>query len=206
MAGVGGLPSGGFWPHSQKTSRCDRCGRADRTHLFGTLWKWSPIGWIVFRCSGNLSGKHQKWGNLEYEGTGHPRSGTMDFGGWRKYNPSSNPSAANVHGCPRLPWLVVFLPIIVVVGAFSKRGHPGQAQLGPWVDRRFGEGTYREFMGVLRLELLFAAMCLGIVLSALARAFFFNTTIMPPEIMGFFVSGSVAFLAAYFIRRSRKNA
>jgi hypothetical protein len=107
---------------------------------------------------------------------------------------------------PRLPWLVVFLPIIVVVGAFSKRGHPGQAQLGPWVDRRFGEGTYREFMGVLRLELLFAAMCLGIVLSALARAFFFNTTIMPPEIMGFFASGSVAFLAAYFIRRSRKNA
>lgn len=98
------------------------------------------------------------------------------------------------------------MPIIVVVGAFFNRGHPGEAKLGPWVNRRFGEGTYREFMGVLRLELLFAAMCLGIVLSALVRAFFFKTPIMPPEVTGFFASGSIAFLAAYFIRRKRERA
>lgn len=107
---------------------------------------------------------------------------------------------------PRPPWVIVFLPIIFVAGAFLNRGHPGEATLGPWVDRGFGQGTYREFMRVLRLELLFAAMCLGIVLSALARVLFFKTPVMPPELMGFFVSGGLAFLAAYFIRRRREGA
>jgi hypothetical protein len=102
---------------------------------------------------------------------------------------------------PRRPWEIVFMPIIIVVGAFFSRGHPGEDVLGHWVDGQFGQSVYREFMDTLRLELLFAAMCLGIVISALARAFLFKTPIMPPEITGFFASGSVAFLAAYFIRR-----
>jgi hypothetical protein len=107
---------------------------------------------------------------------------------------------------PRLPWLIVFMPIVVAIGAFFRRGHPGEARLGRLVDGRFGQGSYREFIRVLRPELMFAAMCLGIVLSALARAFVFRTPIIPPEVMGFFASGSVAFLAAYFIRRRRESA
>jgi len=47
-------------------------------------------------------------------------------------------------------------------------------------------------------------MCLGIVLSALARALVFKTATLPPEIMGFFASGGVAFIAAYFIRQRRQ--
>lgn len=105
---------------------------------------------------------------------------------------------------PRLPWQIVFMPIIVVIGAFFRRGHPGEVVLGRWVDGRFGQGSYREFMGALRLELMFAAMCLGIVLSALARALVFKTPTLPPEIMGFFASGGVASLAAYFIRQRRQ--
>ena len=81
------------------------------------------------------------------------------------------------------------MPIVVVVGAFFRRGHPGEFVMGRWVDGRFGQGVYREIMGALRLELLFAAMCLGIVLSALARAVFFKTAVLPPTIMGFFISG-----------------
>ncbi len=46
-------------------------------------------------------------------------------------------------------------------------------------------------------------MCLGIVLSALARTVFFKTPVLPPTIMGFFTSGAVAFLVAYYIRRAR---
>jgi len=105
-----------------------------------------------------------------------------------------------------MPWFIVLLPIVVVVGAFSGRRHPMNDRFGGWVDGRFGEGTYREFMRVLRLELLFAAMCLGIVLGALVRAFIFNTQALPPQVTSFFASGSVAFMAAYFIRRKRERA
>lgn len=107
---------------------------------------------------------------------------------------------------PRLPWLIVFMPLVIVAGALFKRGHPGETVLRPFVDGRFGQGVYRDFMDTLKLELLFAAMALGIVLSALARAVFFKTTVLPPEIMGFFASAGVAFLAAYFIRLSRNEA
>jgi hypothetical protein len=106
---------------------------------------------------------------------------------------------------PGLPWQIVFMPIVIVVGAFFRRGYPGEFVMGRWVDGRFGQGAYREFMGALRLELLFAAMCLGIVLSALARAIFFKTPVLPPTIMGFFISGGVAFLVAYYVRRARGN-
>jgi hypothetical protein len=106
---------------------------------------------------------------------------------------------------PGLPWQIVFIPVVVVVGAFFSRGHPGEFVMGRWVDGRFGQGVYREFMGALRLELLLAAMCLGIVLSALARSVFFKTPVLPPTIMGFFTSGAVAFLVAYYIRRVRGN-
>lgn len=107
---------------------------------------------------------------------------------------------------PRFPWLIVFMPIIVVVGAFRRRDRPGVATLGHWVDGRFGQGAYREFMRKLRLELLFGAMCFGIVLSALVRAFFFKTPVMPPEDLGFFASGGLAFLLAHLIRRRRAGA
>jgi hypothetical protein len=105
-----------------------------------------------------------------------------------------------------MPWFIVLLPIVVVVGAFSRQRHPINDRIGGWVDGRFGEGTYREFVRVLRLELLFAAMCLGIVLSVLVRAFIFKTQALPPQATGFFASGSVAFMAAYFIRRKRERA
>jgi hypothetical protein len=105
-----------------------------------------------------------------------------------------------------LPWEIVFMPIVVVVGAFFRRDHPGEFVMGRWVDGRFGQGAYREFMDALRLELLFAAMCFGIVLSALARAVFFKTAVLPPMILGFFASGGLAFSAAHYIRRARGNA
>lgn len=105
-----------------------------------------------------------------------------------------------------VPWFIVLLPIVIVVGAFSRQRHPLYDRFGGWVDGRFGEGTSREFIRVLRLELLFAAMCLGIVLSALVRAFIFKTQVLPPQVTGFFASGSVAFMAAYFIRRKRERA
>lgn len=106
---------------------------------------------------------------------------------------------------PQGPWQIVFMPIIVVIGAFFSRGHPGEFVLGRWVDGRFGQGVYREFMDTLRLELMFAAMCIGIVLSAIARTFFLKTPVLPPTIMGFFTSGGVAFVVAYYIRRARGN-
>lgn len=107
---------------------------------------------------------------------------------------------------PGLPWLVVLLPLVIVVGAFSRRRPIGETRLEGWVDRRLGLGTYREFMDALRPELLFAAMCFGIVLSAVARTFLFNTTVLPPQVLGFFGSGGVAFMAAYWIRRRREGA
>jgi len=105
-----------------------------------------------------------------------------------------------------MPWFIVLLPIVVVVGALSGQGHPLYDRFGGWVDGRLGEGTYREFVRVLRLELLFATMCLGIVLSALVRASIFKTQALPPQVTGFFASGGVAFVAAYFIRRKRERA
>ncbi len=105
-----------------------------------------------------------------------------------------------------MPWFIVLLPIVVVVGAFSRQSHPLYDRFGGWVDGRFGEGASREFMRVLRPELLFAAMSLGIVVSALVRAFIFKTQALPPQATGFFASGSVAFTAAYFIRRKRERA
>jgi len=55
---------------------------------------------------------------------------------------------------PELPWQIAFMPVVVVVGAFFRRGHPGEFVMGRWVDGRFGQGFYREFMGALRLELV----------------------------------------------------
>jgi hypothetical protein len=109
-------------------------------------------------------------------------------------------------GAVPLPWQIVFMPIIVVVGTFFRRDHPGEAVLGRWVDKRFGKGIYRDFMSVLRLELLFAAMCFGIVLSTLTRALLFKTPALPPTIIGFFIGGGMAFLFAYYIRHVRGNA
>lgn len=105
----------------------------------------------------------------------------------------------------RFPWPIIFMPLVIVFGAVRQRSLPGETVLGRQVDRRFGPGTYRGFMDALRPELMFAAMCFGIVLSALARATF-RTPAMPPEIIGFFASGGLAFLAAHVIRRRREAA
>ena len=107
-------------------------------------------------------------------------------------------------GGPQLPWEIVFMPLVVVVGAFMTRGFPGERTFGRAVDGRLGSGSYRSFMQSLRPELLFSAMCFGIVASGLARSFFFGLVGLPPTILGFFASGGVAFLLAHFIRMRRE--
>jgi hypothetical protein len=106
---------------------------------------------------------------------------------------------------PQLPWPIVFMPLVIVIGAFRMREAPGAMFIGKWADRRFGEGTYREFLTTLRPELMFSAMCFCIVAIALARGFLLQSPAMPPAIIGFFASGGVAFLIAYFIRRQRRS-
>jgi hypothetical protein len=59
-------------------------------------------------------------------------------------------------------------------------------------------------MQSLRPELMFSAMCFGIVVSGLAREMLFATRAMPPAVMGFFASGCVAFLLAGYIRQRRE--
>jgi hypothetical protein len=107
---------------------------------------------------------------------------------------------------PQLPWLIIFMPIVVIVGAFIAPGLPGERTFGKAIDHRLGSGSYRDFMQSLRLELMFSAMCFAIVLSALAREQLFDTKVMPPAILGFFASGGVAFLVAFCIRRRRESA
>lgn len=109
-------------------------------------------------------------------------------------------------GGPQLPWFIVFMPIIVVIGAYFTRDLPGEFSIGKIVDQKFGLGTYREFMRVLKLELLFSAMCFGIVLSDVARTYLIKVPSEPLAIIGFFFSGGIAFLLAYFIRRARDNS
>lgn len=104
---------------------------------------------------------------------------------------------------PQFPWPIVFMPLIIIVGAFAKRKNPGNRLIEEWVDRHLSQGTYGEFVSVLKLELMFAAMCFGVCLAALARAYVFGSPAFPPVLVGFFASGGVAFVAAYFIRRWR---
>jgi hypothetical protein len=106
---------------------------------------------------------------------------------------------------PPLPWPFLFLPLVVVVGAFVHQGPAGEAIPGRWVDSRFGQGSWREFIAALKPELLLAAMCLGNVFSGLVRAVFFKTPVMPLDVMGFFAIGGVAFLAAHLISRRREG-
>jgi hypothetical protein len=74
-----------------------------------------------------------------------------------------------------------------------------------WIDNLFGEGTYRDFVRTMKPELMLAAMSFSIVASAVARTMLFNTAVLPPAILGFFASGGVAFVVAYYIRRSRET-
>jgi hypothetical protein len=106
-------------------------------------------------------------------------------------------------GAPQFPWFIVFMPLIVIVGAFVRRESPVARHIEKWVDQRSGPGTYKNFMMALKLELMFAAMCFGISFSALARSYIFGSPALPPVLIGFFTSGGVAFVAAYFIRRGR---
>lgn len=103
-----------------------------------------------------------------------------------------------------LPWPIVFMPLVVVVGAFIARDLPGEGTVGRAVDRRFGSGSYRQFIQSLRPELMFSAMCFCIAISGLARLTLFRTAALPLTVLGFFVSGGVAFLAAHYIRRWRE--
>lgn len=106
---------------------------------------------------------------------------------------------------PTLPWFIVFMPLIVIFGAYRARGIPGEdTVLERVVDQRAGSGTYRSLMQALRPELMFSAMCLGIVVSTVARQAMFGVPSLSPPILGFFASGCVAFLIAHFIRKSRE--
>jgi hypothetical protein len=105
---------------------------------------------------------------------------------------------------PQLPWQIAFLPVVVIFGAFMARDFPGERTLGKAVDQRLGSGSYRKFMQSLQPELMFSAMCFGIVVSGLARSLLLGTAAFPPTILGFFASGCVAFLLAHFIRRRRE--
>jgi hypothetical protein len=107
---------------------------------------------------------------------------------------------------PQLPWPIVFMPVVVIIGAIVARGLPGERTFGRAIDHRLGPGSYRAFIQLLRPELMFAAMCFAIVGSGLARGLLFGTTVMPPAILGFFASGAFAFLIASYIRQRREAA
>ena len=107
---------------------------------------------------------------------------------------------------PQLPWPIVFLPVVVIIGAFMAPGVPGSRErtLSKAIDHRLGPGSYRKIMQTLRPELMFSAMAFGIVMSGLARELVFKTRAMPPPILGFFASGGIAFLLAFYIRQRRE--
>ena len=107
---------------------------------------------------------------------------------------------------PMLPWPIVFMPLVVIFGAFKSHEMPGEHTLGKMLDERFGSGSYRKFMQTLRPELMFAAMCFVIVVSDLARLALFGTAALPNPVLGFFASGTVAFLIAHQIRKRRQQA
>ncbi len=107
---------------------------------------------------------------------------------------------------PQLPWPIIFMPVVVVIGAFMARGLPGERTFGKAIDHRLGPGSYRTFMQSLRPELMFSAMCFGIVVSGLARELLFGTRVIPPAILGFFASGGIAFILASYVRQRREAA
>ena len=104
---------------------------------------------------------------------------------------------------PQFPWLVVAMPAIIILGAFRARRPLGLATFVAWIDRRYGQGTYGQFIWTLKPELLFAVMCFCIALEAIARAKLLSSPILPPQLIGFFASAGVAFLIAHYIRRNR---
>jgi hypothetical protein len=112
-------------------------------------------------------------------------------------------SSAVFAGVPELPWLIVFMPLVVVFGAFAKRENFIVPVIEKWVDQHSRPGTYREFMNALKLELMFAAMCFGICVAAFARRYFLGSPALPSAVVSFFAGGGFAFVAAYFIRRWR---
>jgi membrane protein implicated in regulation of membrane protease activity len=105
----------------------------------------------------------------------------------------------------QLPWQIVFMPIVVVIGAFMARGLPGERTFGKAIDHQFGLGSYQRFIQALRPELMFSAMAFAIVASALTRELFVMTKATSPTFLGFFTSAGIAFLLAYFIRQRRES-
>lgn len=104
------------------------------------------------------------------------------------------------------PWqFVVFIPLVVIVGAFFRGDLPGKSFIRNLVDQRFGPDTYRTFMKSLKLELLFSSMCFGIGIVGFARTMQLGGPNGALAISGFFASGGVAFLAAYFIGRWHRS-
>ena len=113
-------------------------------------------------------------------------------------------SADVFKNAPSLPWPIVFLPLVVIFGAFRMQDLPGEHTIGKVLDQRFGLGSYRRFMQALQPELMFSAMCFGIVASSMVRFAQLGAPNLPLPILGFFASGSVAFLVAHFIRKRRE--
>lgn len=114
------------------------------------------------------------------------------------------PISSLARGWP-FPWqLVIFMPIVVVIGAFFRDDLPGRFFIQKRIDQRFGPDTYRSFMKSLKLELLFSSMCFGIGIVGFVRTIQLGGPSGALSISGFFVSGGVAFLAAHFIGRWRR--
>lgn len=102
------------------------------------------------------------------------------------------------------PWqILVLMPLVIVVGAFFNKDIPGEFTIGKRVDDKFGSGTYREFLRVLRLELLFSFMSFGIGIVGLIRSNMLAGPIGAYSVSFFFISAGVSFLLAYFIGKKR---
>jgi hypothetical protein len=103
----------------------------------------------------------------------------------------------------QFPWAIIFLPVVIAVGAFLPSRMRGASAVRAEMDRQLGEGTYRNFMRALKPELMFAAMCACIVLGGLVRQLG-GTSVLPPPVLGFFATGAAAFLLAHFISLRRQ--
>lgn len=103
-----------------------------------------------------------------------------------------------------IPWpVLIALPFSVIIGALLTKEIPGEFSVGKYVDGKFGQDTYRRFMGALRPELLFSSMSFGIGIVGLARTVQLTGPSGAFSISAFFISAGLAFLAAHFIGRRR---
>jgi hypothetical protein len=102
----------------------------------------------------------------------------------------------------QFPWQICFLPLIVIVGLFMRPPRLNSTLSG-LIERNIGNEIWREFVNMLKLDLLFSTMGFSIVITDIIRAYFTHENFLPTPLLGFFLSGGIAFLIAYFIRRAR---